>query len=50
MNNKEFLKNFGIFAENNRSIAMRGDKTGKRNMAPPINKRKDNLIGKVITI
>mmetsp|Transcript_8973 Transcript_8973/g.8516 ORF Transcript_8973/g.8516 Transcript_8973/m.8516 type:complete len:216 (-) Transcript_8973:8-655(-) len=48
--NKEFLETFGYFVENNKNIAMRGEESGKRNMTAPNNKRRDPLIGKIVTI
>jgi len=48
--NREFKETLGIFVENNRNIMMRGEESGKRNMAAPTNRRKDPIVGKVVTI
>lgn len=49
LHNKEFMETLGIFVEINRNILILGDDVN-RGMGAPMNKRKDNLIGKIITI
>lgn len=50
LHNKEFFETLGIFVELNRNILILGDDTGHRGMTAPISKRKDPIVGKIITI
>ena len=48
--NKEFMETLGIFVEINRNLLILGEDLANRGMAAPTNKRKDPLIGKIVTI
>ena len=48
--NKEFKETLGIFVEINRNVLILGEDLINRGMAAPTNKRKDPLIGKIVTI
>jgi len=48
--NREFFETLGVFVEINRNVMILGDDSAHRNMANSTNKRRDKLIGKVVTI
>jgi len=50
LHNKEFIETLGIFVEINRNILILGDDLTHRGMTAPTNRRKDALIGKIVTI
>jgi transcription elongation factor SPT5 len=50
LHNKEFIETLGIFVEINRNVLILGDDLAHRGMAAPANRRKDVLIGKIVTI
>lgn len=50
LHNKEFMETLGIFVEINRNILILGDDLAHRGMGAPMSKRKDPLVGKIVTI
>lgn len=50
LHNKEFMETLGIFVEINRNILILGDDLSGRGMGAPVHRKKDALIGKVVTI
>lgn len=50
LHNKEFIDTLGIFVELNRNLLILGEDITNRGMTAPTNRRKDPLIGKVVSI
>lgn len=48
--NKEFIETLGIFVEINRNVLILGDDLNHRGMAAPNNRKRDVLVGKLVTI